>query len=251
MLWPAVTRWRNRSGRVAWLSRVAVGALTASISFSGCGAATAPTVASVQGMTISRAALAHWTRLKRIELQSSLKRASTLRPLQVERKALVFLITADWLQAEAAAQGVVATSSEVNATYEGLVSGPIGHSFVASLKRRGVSRSDELLELRLDNLSQKLETRIAAGHNSVSAEQIAAYYHTHTREFQGRDRSSQTLAAATPVIRQTLLQLGQQRLVRAFLAGYRRRWKQRTNCQPGYIVPECGDGPPLPAGPSG
>jgi hypothetical protein len=250
MLRPEVTRWWNPSGRVVWLSKVAVGALTASMSLSGCGAATAPTVARVQDMTISRTALAHWTRIKHIELQSSPKRASTLSPLQVERKALVFLITADWLQAEAAAQGVVAAPSEVNATYKGLVSGPIGPSFVASLKRRGMSRSDELLELRLDNLSQKLETRIAAGHNGVSAAQIAAYYHTHTREFQGRDRSSQTLAAATPVIRQTLLQLGQQRLVRAFLASYRRRWKQRTNCRAGYIVPECGNGPPLPAAPS-
>jgi hypothetical protein len=36
----------------------------------------------------------------------------------------------------------------------------------------------------------------------------------------------------------------------AFLAAFRLRWKQRTTCQPGYVIAECRNGPPLSASPA-
>ena len=85
---------RNRGGRraagtVGWLSRATVLALVGSMAFSACGTKGAPVVASVQGSTISPGALAHWTAIKRIELQSSSAPASA--SSSVQQKALAFL----------------------------------------------------------------------------------------------------------------------------------------------------------------
>jgi hypothetical protein len=221
-----------------------------SVALSGCGATRAPTVASVQGTPISSAMLAHWTRIKRIEMQSAPALRSTGTPTELERKALAFLITADWLEAEAAARGVVVSATEVNATYHELASGPTGQAFVSSLKRRGMSRADELLELRLDNLTHKLEVKIVAGGGGVSPAGIARYYHSHAGLFRAPGHKPQTLATATPAIRQTLVRAGQDERLSAFIAEYRRRWKLRTSCQPGYVVRECRNGPPLPGAPT-
>src|SRR5947209_1550033 len=235
---------RNRGGQRAagtlgWPS-MAVLAAVAWIALLGCGATKAPEVASVQGTAISRDALAHWTRIKRTELQSSSKPSSTS-SAQVRRK-LAFLITATWVEKEAAAQGVSVSASEVNATYQELLNSPAGPAFAAGLKRRGLASADELLLLRLEKLAVKLRARIAATYTSVPAAQIADYYRSHASQFR-----DQTLSAATPAIRQSLLQTGGQRRVNAFVAAYRERWKRRTTCQPGYVIAECRNGPPLRA----
>ena len=130
---------RNRVCAAARVSAFAALALVAPTALSGCGSTSAPAVASVQGAAISRAALVHWTRIKRIELQSSAAPKSALSAVQLQRKALAFLITADWLQAEAAAQHLGVSPSEVNATYQQLVTGPNGQAAtcrVAACRRR-------------------------------------------------------------------------------------------------------------------
>jgi len=246
---PMISRERRKQNVSLLSGWCAIVALLGALALSGCGATNAQPVASVQGTAISRVALEHWTRIKRIEAESSPKSKSTSSPAQLRRNALVFLITADWLQAEAATKGVVASPSEVNATYHGLVSGPNGPAFLSSLKRRGMSQADELLELRLDNLTTKLENKIGLG-DSVSAAEIAAYYHAHTSEFQPHGHRRQTLATAAPAIREALLAAERQRQVAGFAAPYRQRWKLRTTCQSGYLVPECRNGPPLPASPT-
>lgn len=168
-----------------------------------CGATSVPTVASVQRSPISRSALGHWTAIKRAELQNQAK--PVIPAVAVERTALAFLITAEWLEKEAAAQGISVSPSEVNATYQQLLSGPTGQTFAESLKRRGLSSEDELRVLRLGALAQKLRAKIAAGYHGASAAQIAGH-------------------------------------VSAFIAAYQQRWRQRTTCRPSYIIAECGNG---------
>jgi hypothetical protein len=194
------------------LSRGAVLAAVGSIALSGCGGASTPVVASVHGSVITEGALAHWTRIKRAELQSSSK-PSSLSSVQVKQKALAFLITADWLEQEAAAEGVSASRTEVKASYEQLLNAPTGSAVAASLARRGMSSADELLILRLGALAQKLRAKITAS-------------------------------------RQGLLQAGGQERVSSFIAAYRARWKQRTTCRPGYVIAECREGPPLSGSPA-
>jgi hypothetical protein len=186
-----------------------------SLAAGGCGAAKTPAVASVEGTVISRAALTHWTRIKRLELDSGSSPSRTSDRGQPQRVALAFLITADWLQGEAKAQGVEVSSAEVDSTYQRLRSSPTGPSFARGLAERGISSTDELLLLRLQQLSNKLQAKIAEGAVGASPEQASA----------------------------------RERRVTVFAAAYRRRWKQRTTCRAGYIVPECGNGPALPQSP--
>jgi hypothetical protein len=177
----------------------------------GCGASSSGPVASVQGTAISRRALDRWTAIKRAESQASgALQAPT--PAVLRGRALTFLITAAWLEKEAAAEGVGAPQSEVEATYERLLTSPAGPAFAAGLRRRGVGHSEELLALRLDALAQKLRAKIASAHPRSSLLALRSYE-------------------------------------AAFIAAYRQRWRARTDCRPGYVVAECRNGPPLPEAP--
>jgi foldase protein PrsA len=176
-------------------------------------------VATVQGRPISQALLAHWISVESAQAHGSStevpvpepptysrcvaaagaaqsqsaspRRASTqeLRRqcaqtyARLRKKALAFLITADWLQGEAAAQGISVSASEVYARYEQQLNGPAGQVVATRLKRDGMSPNDELLELRLEMLGQRLAAKIAAGYEAVSAARIAAYHRVHPRQF--------------------------------------------------------------------
>ena len=118
---------------------------------------------------------------------------------ELQKKALAFLITSTWLQGEATAQGIRVSEAEVEVSYARLLDGPDGQAFAEGLQERGLSRTDELLLLRLARLGVKLIAKIATGAGSA----------------EGRRRVS------------------------SFIAAYRRRWKQRTTCQPGYLIPQC------------
>ena len=185
--------------------------------------------------------LKHRRQLARQQLRQQCARVYA----ELRDKALAFLITAEWLKGEAAVQGIRVPPSEASASYRQLLNNPAGPSIARRLRREGMSTTDELLQLRLEKLSEKLQNKLTAGDNSVPPAQIARYYHTHSSEFR-----HQTPAAAAPAIRQTLLAIERERQVAAFAAAYRQRWKQRTSCQPAFIVAECRNGPPLPASPS-
>jgi hypothetical protein len=170
----------------------------------GCGGTSTSSVANVQGRTISKRELSHWEAVKRAELRSSSRLAQPPSSAELQKKALAFLITSAWLQREATAQGIRVSQSEVDAMYAQLLNGPNGRAFAEGLKQRGLSRADELLLLRLARLGVKLRSKIAGDAGTT----------------EGKQR------------------------VRDFIVAYHRRWKQRTICQPGYIVPECGNASP-------
>jgi len=174
------------------------------IGLSGCGGSGTSIVASVQGREISKGELSHWDAIKRAELRSSSRPSQTPDEAELRQMALAFLITSAWLQGEAAAQGVRASQAEVATSYAQLLDGPAGRSFAAGMKRRGLSRADELFLLRLAKLGARLRMKIEGAPGSA----------------EGKRRFS------------------------AFIVAYRQRWKQRTTCQRGYRIPECRNGPP-------
>jgi SurA-like N-terminal domain len=213
-------------------------ALVSSSAVSACGTGQPRTVASVQGAEISRATLAHWTEVEQAEMSGSAGGSAGEETAQ--QKALSFLITAAWLQQEAAALGVTVSAAEVGATYRRLLGTPAGTSLANSLRHRHMSNSDELLELRLAALSVKLRARVVADYPMTSA-RIARYYRAH----EGRFRN-QRPAAAAAAIREILSRGEAERRTTAFISAYRAHWKQLTACQPGYVIAECRNGPRLP-----
>jgi len=220
-------------------------ALAGAVLVSGCGGAARPqSVASVRGSTISTAQLDHWSEIEQAEARLSPSAAGAGQPRE---RALAFLITALWLQREAAARGIEVSQAEVQATYEGLQRGPAGAGFVERMARLRLSAADELYQLRLAQLSLRLRAAVAGGVAGVPQSQIAAYYRAHASRFAGR---GQTLSAAAPAIREQLLAGARVQAVSAFVAAFRQRWKRLTSCRPGYVIAECANGPAL-ANPAG
>jgi hypothetical protein len=97
-------------------------------------------------------------------------------------------------------------AAEVDSTYRRLLSGPTGRRFASSLRSRRISRGDELLLLRLQQLSNKLQAKIAAGAVHVSAAQVAAYYGAHVTRFRGAGKRPRPLTMAAASIRRILLE---------------------------------------------
>jgi hypothetical protein len=313
---------------------IAAAVITGLTAVSGCGSNAGPTVASVQGEPpISSAKLAHRIRIMGSRLHA---RASAA---HVRERALRFLIGAEWLEGEAAAEHVRASQTEVEKRYEHIVNGSRGSPLADILLGPGMSRSDGLLEVRLDLLNERLRPKVTAG-VSVNDRQILAYYTAHAREYAApasrrtfvvvtdSEMSAQKAkhaleAGATPAeiarsysvdpasraaggivrymrgeaappldhavfaaqpgslggpvavpsagtfyvfrvletiprhvkplrevagrIRQTLMASQQQSAYEALVAGWLRRWRQRTSCHHGYVIAECREGPPLPA----
>ena len=55
--------------------------------------------------------------------------------------------------------------------------------------------------------------------------------------------SQQTLAQATPQIKQTLGTQNQQKALNSFVTDFRNRWKDKTDCRDGYKTSDCKNGP--------
>ena len=55
--------------------------------------------------------------------------------------------------------------------------------------------------------------------------------------------SQQTLAQATPTIRNLLTSQNQQKSLNDFVTDFRKRWKGRTECRKGYVIQDCKNAP--------
>jgi parvulin-like peptidyl-prolyl isomerase len=54
---------------------------------------------------------------------------------------------------------------------------------------------------------------------------------------------TQSLAQATPTIKQTLVSQNQQKALTAFVNDFRTRWRDKTECRDGYTTSDCKNGP--------
>ena len=62
--------------------------------------------------------------------------------------------------------------------------------------------------------------------------------------------SQQTLAQATPTIKQTLGTQNQQKALSSFVTDFRKRWKDKTDCRDGFQTSDCKNGPAATATPT-
>jgi hypothetical protein len=122
-------------------------------------------------------------------------------------KALYQLISFDWVSGEAGELGVTlapAEQSKLLSFYEHR-SFPNGESFGQYLASMGQTRSDIRMQLELELL-------VAGVHRKLEAQASA----------RGLTTTAQRQLALT-----------------RFAEGYEREWRQRTDCQAGYVVPIC------------
>jgi hypothetical protein len=150
---------------------VAAGILLAIAMASGCGTGAGSTVARVQGEPpVTSVMLAHRIAIVRGRLHTGASKA----PSQVRERALRFLIGADWLEGEAAAEHVRVSRTAVEQRYEQIITGSRGTPLADILLGPGMSRADGLLEVRLDLLNERLRAKVTAG-ASVNDTQVLAY----------------------------------------------------------------------------
>ncbi|MGI8801750.1 MAG: peptidylprolyl isomerase [Solirubrobacteraceae bacterium] len=94
-----------------------------------------------------------------------------------------FLITADWLQGEAADQGVKVTDTEVANALKASLAGRTPAQIQQFVTQSGETNADLLYRQRINSLSAKLKKKVTSAQVNVSPADITAYYNKNASQF--------------------------------------------------------------------
>src|SRR3954471_6112801 len=100
-------------------------------------------------------------------------------------QVLQFLIQAQWIQGEAADQGVKISDKELKKSFEQQKkqSFPTQKEYNAFLKSSGMTQEDINLRVKLDLLSNKIRTKVTKEQNKVTQAEIQKYYNKNKARF--------------------------------------------------------------------
>ena len=103
----------------------------------------------------------------------------------LKSQTLQFLISSQWLQQEAAARKITATTAEVQTTFQQQKkqSFPKEADYQKFLATSGQSETDLLYRVRLSVLTNKLQQNIVKNKGNVTQAQIADYYNKNKQRF--------------------------------------------------------------------
>ncbi len=144
------------------------------LALSACGGDSSPVVARVGDAEISKAAVEHWAR--------ALERGAAgegLRPPQQgspKQRALGLLISADWIDGEAAREGVAPSGDELDKGLGERKEANGASEFQAALKATGQTVDDVELEVRAELAAAALARKLADQAARVSEAQIVDFY---------------------------------------------------------------------------
>ena len=241
-----------------------IGAVALVVALLTSGSSSAQTVATVDGTSITVQTFDHWLKSSAIAAHSS---SSTIPPFPPDspsythcmtflsaaqakagkhpssatlksdceqlRTALAeevmqLLISSNWILHEGAREHVVVTPAQVQSAVHSSLPKT---GLVNYLKGNGLSRADLTFEARVSLIAQRLSQRHAGAAPTITAAQIQQFYNAN-RSLVG----SETLAQATPAIRQTLIAEAQAPAVGSYLSGVQKRFQPLTTCARGYRV---------------
>src|SRR4051794_11149327 len=105
-------------------------------------------------------------------------------------QVMQFLISADWIQKEAADQGVKVSDSEVQKQFAQTKkqSFPKEKDYQKFLSQSGMTQDDVIFRVKLDKLSTKLREKVTKGKDKVTPAQIASYYNKNKQRFAQPER---------------------------------------------------------------
>jgi foldase protein PrsA len=103
----------------------------------------------------------------------------------LEQQVLAFLISSQWVLAEAASQGVTVSEQEVNKEYEEIKNQqfPKVAAFRRYLANSGLTVADLMLRVKLSLLASKIQHKRVDTDTTVSGSQIAKYYNENKSRF--------------------------------------------------------------------
>ncbi len=105
-------------------------------------------------------------------------------------QVMQFLISASWINQEAASRNVKLTDAEVKKQFDSTKkqSFPKDADYQNFLKSSGMTEADLLFRVRLDSLSNKLRTQVTKGKDNVTPAEISAYYNKNKSKFASAEK---------------------------------------------------------------
>jgi foldase protein PrsA len=255
---------------------VAIAVVGLALALAGCGGIPGNAVVQVAGTPITKEALDHWMKVASAssstgatekavlpeppnytacvahlakgtaEPAKELKSECAAQYKSLQRSALEFLISSQWVLGEASSRGVKISDAELKKEFAKIKTQqfPSASEFDRFLSTSGETVSDLLLRVKVNLLSQKIEQKIIKEHSKVTEAQIATYYKEHssrytTRGKHGRAGTQQPLSKAKAAIKEQLISTGEQSALSEFTKEFQKRWRAKTECRSGYVVAYC------------
>ncbi len=162
----------------------------------------------------------------------------------LRRHTLQFLVQGQWVEQEAAAQGIHIGPRAVDRLFESQkrMAFSTEREYQRFLRSSGSDEADIKYRIRLDALQNAITRRLAAGAKPVTDRDVARYRAAHPRRFAGVGR-----AKANRQIRRLLSSRREQTGLMGFIENFRGRYRALTWCAPGYAIAECGAIAPPPS----
>jgi foldase protein PrsA len=108
----------------------------------------------------------------------------------LKREVMQFLIQAEWVQQEAAAQDIKVGDKEIEKSFEDQKKQafPNDKQYKQFLASSGMTEEDILFRVKLDQLQQKLTQKVTEDAKKVSDDDISAYYEKNKKRFAQPER---------------------------------------------------------------
>jgi foldase protein PrsA len=109
---------------------------------------------------------------------------------QLRDQVLSLLISTQWIEREAKAQGITVTDADVKKTFDEQKkqSFPKEADYQKFLESSGQSEEDVLMRVRLDTLSNKIRDKVTKGKDQVTDAQVSDYYNKNKAQFAQPER---------------------------------------------------------------
>jgi foldase protein PrsA len=109
---------------------------------------------------------------------------------QLKGEVMQFLIQAQWVQQEAANQGIKVSDAESRRSFEDQKKRafPTDKAYQKFLKTSGMSETDILFRVKLDTLQQKLTQKVTEKESKITDSDVQAYYNKNKKRFAQPER---------------------------------------------------------------
>jgi Raf kinase inhibitor-like YbhB/YbcL family protein len=173
---------------------------SASVAQTSTATAAADVVATVQQAPITKVSFEHWTSVTAALSHS--KAHSKAQRATLKNQVLGFLITSQWVFAEAAHLGISVSEAEVHQRLHQITAKqfPKASQLKHYLASIGETEADLLMRIKVELLESKIAQHITAGKTTSTEPHL---------------------------------------LLNDFQKSFETRWRARTSCQPGYVMEDC------------
>jgi foldase protein PrsA len=109
---------------------------------------------------------------------------------QLKGEVMQFLIQAQWVQQEAANQGIKVSDAEVKRSFQDQKKQafPTEKAYQRFLKTSGMTEADILYRVKLDTLQQKLTQKVTEKESKITDSDVSAYYNKNKKRFAQPER---------------------------------------------------------------